>query len=96
MPQRYLETLSTPAPRRGRPYSLRLSGLCRPLQRWLRRHDAFVRGLGLGILTGIFALLVHSLMDFNLRIPATPPLRLSLCARFPACSPSSIAELLAS
>jgi len=48
--------------------------------RWLRRHDAFVRGVGLGALTGILALLVHSLMDFNLRIPANALLFVSLYA----------------
>ena len=39
-------------------------------KRWLRRRDPFIRGVVLGALTGIMAMLVHSLMDFNLRIPA--------------------------
>ncbi len=48
--------------------------------RWLRRHDAFVRGIGLGALIGILALFVHSLLDFNLRIPANALLFVSLYA----------------
>src|SRR5262249_19516797 len=35
-----------------------------------RRHDPYSVGLGLGALTGAFALLVHSLVDFAARIPA--------------------------
>ena len=48
--------------------------------RWLRRHDPFVRGIALGALTGILALLAHSLMDFNLRIPANAVVFLSFYA----------------
>jgi O-antigen ligase len=38
--------------------------------RWAHRRDHFIRGVVLGILMAIVALLIHSLMDFNLRIPA--------------------------
>jgi putative inorganic carbon (hco3(-)) transporter len=38
--------------------------------RWLRRRDPLVRGIALGALLGIVALLLHSFTDFNLRIPA--------------------------
>lgn len=39
-------------------------------ERWSKRHDYFVRGVVLGCLGGIVALLIHSLTDFNLHIPA--------------------------
>jgi O-antigen ligase len=35
-----------------------------------RQTDRLRRGLGLGAAAGVFALLVHSLFDFNLRIPS--------------------------
>jgi O-antigen ligase len=38
--------------------------------RWLKRRDHFVRGVALGAFTGIMALFIHGLFDFNLRIPA--------------------------
>ena len=38
--------------------------------RWLRRRDPLVRGIALGALLGVIALLLHSFTDFNLRIPA--------------------------
>jgi hypothetical protein len=40
------------------------------LQRWSIRHDPEVRGIVLGGLTSILAIGVHSIMDFNLQIPA--------------------------
>ena len=40
------------------------------LARWAKRRDPFVKGVGLGCLGGVAAMLVHSLTDFNLRIPA--------------------------
>ena len=40
------------------------------LARWAKRRDPFVKGVGLGCLGGVAALLLHSLTDFNLRIPA--------------------------
>jgi O-antigen ligase len=38
--------------------------------KWGQRRDSFIRGVGLGCLVGIAAILVHSLTDFNLRITA--------------------------
>ncbi|HCS49127.1 MAG TPA: hypothetical protein DIW61_13075 [Candidatus Aminicenantes bacterium] len=38
--------------------------------RWLRRSDYFLKGILLGCMGGIAAILIHSLSDFNLRIPA--------------------------
>ena len=38
--------------------------------RWLRRRDPLARGVALGALLGVVALLLHSFTDFNLRIPA--------------------------
>lgn len=37
---------------------------------WLRRRDYFVRGVVLGCMAGIAAILIHGFTDFNLRIPA--------------------------
>ena len=42
--------------------------------------DPFLRAIGLGIAAGIFALLVHSLFDFNLQIPSNALLFLVLSA----------------
>ena len=42
--------------------------------------DPFLRALGLGAAAGIFALLVHSLFDFNLQIPSNALLFLILSA----------------
>jgi len=38
--------------------------------RWWKRRDQLVRGVVLGCLVGVAAVLIHSLTDFNLRIPA--------------------------
>jgi len=38
--------------------------------RWLGRRDPLARGIALGALLGVVALLLHSFTDFNLRIPA--------------------------
>ncbi len=38
--------------------------------RWLKSRDPLVRGIALGALLGVVALLLHSFTDFNLRIPA--------------------------
>lgn len=40
--------------------------------RWakLPEHDYFRRGVGLGLIGGIVAILIHSFSDFNLRVPA--------------------------
>ncbi len=38
--------------------------------RWRRRRDNFAKGVGLGCLLALVALLVHGLTDFNFQIPA--------------------------
>ncbi len=38
--------------------------------RWGRRRDYFVKGIGLGCLLGMAAILIHSVTDFNMHIPA--------------------------
>jgi O-antigen ligase len=48
--------------------------------RWARRNDHFVRGVGIGCLAGIAAMLIHSLTDFNLHITANAVLFVSLYA----------------
>jgi O-antigen ligase len=40
------------------------------IKRWQKRRDAYVRGMTLGGLTGIVAIILHSAADFNLHIPA--------------------------
>lgn len=42
----------------------------RTLQRWYTRHDPEVRGIVLGGLASVLAMGIHSLVDFNLHIPA--------------------------
>lgn len=37
---------------------------------WGRRRDYFVKGIGLGFLLGMAAILMHSVSDFNMHIPA--------------------------
>jgi O-antigen ligase len=49
---------------------LSLCGFGHMFVKLIKRHELFIMGVGLGCLTGIFAILVHSLTDFNLRIPA--------------------------
>lgn len=48
--------------------------------RWTQRRDHFVRGVVLGFMVGIAGLLIHSLTDFNLRIPANAIYFLTLFA----------------
>ena len=48
--------------------------------KWVKRKDPFVRGIVLGSLIGVIALLLHSFMDFNLRIPANAVYFMSLFA----------------
>ena len=38
--------------------------------KWRKRRDAFVKGVGLGCILAIVAILIHSMSDFNLQIPA--------------------------
>lgn len=42
----------------------------RTLQRWSSRHDPDMRGIVLGGLASVFASGIHSVVDFNLHIPA--------------------------
>jgi O-antigen ligase len=42
----------------------------RTLLRWLTRHDPEVCGIVLGGLTSVLAIGIHSIMDFNLQVPA--------------------------
>jgi len=48
--------------------------------RWLRRRDPLARGIALGALLGVVALLLHSFTDFNLRIPANAAFFVALFA----------------
>lgn len=52
----------------------------RTFSRSLNAPDRLVRGIGLGGGAGIFAMLVHSLLDFNLQIPSNALLFLFLSA----------------
>jgi O-antigen ligase len=38
--------------------------------RWLERRDNLAKGVALGCMAGIMAILIHSVSDFNLRIPS--------------------------
>jgi O-antigen ligase len=40
------------------------------LLRWIERRDPYAKGITLGGVCGVFAILGHSLVDFNLHIPA--------------------------
>jgi len=40
------------------------------LLRWIERRDPYAKGITLGGVCGVFAILCHSLVDFNLHIPA--------------------------
>jgi hypothetical protein len=48
--------------------------------RWRRRRYNFARGVGLGALLGIVAILIHGLTDFNLQITANAIYFVGLCA----------------
>jgi hypothetical protein len=50
----------------------------RAVRMGLRTRDPLLRGLALASGTGVFALLVHSLFDFNLQIPSNALLFLVL------------------
>ncbi|MCX6578541.1 MAG: O-antigen ligase family protein [Candidatus Aminicenantes bacterium] len=47
---------------------------------WAKRHDPLLRGIGLGCLVGIAAILIHSFGDFSLRIPANATYLVTLYA----------------
>ena len=54
--------------------------LARAMTQVTKAADPFLRALGLGSAAGVFALLVHSLFDFNLQIPSNALLFLVLSA----------------
>ena len=54
--------------------------LARSMTQLPKTVDPFLRALGMGSAAGIFALLVHSLFDFNLQIPSNALLFLMLSA----------------
>jgi O-antigen ligase len=54
--------------------------IARAVMQVTRSADPFLRALGLGSAAGVFALLVHSLFDFNLQIPSNALLFLLLAA----------------
>ncbi len=54
--------------------------LARAMRQVTKPADPFVRAVGLGSAAGIFALLVHSLFDFNLQLPSNALLFLVLSA----------------
>jgi O-antigen ligase len=62
--------------------ALAVGGLVLLLGAWARgsADDPVVRGIGLGAVAGLAALAVHSLVDFNLRIPSNAALAALLAA----------------
>jgi O-antigen ligase len=48
--------------------------------KWRKRRNNFAKGIGLGALLGILAILIHSFTDFNLQIPANAVYFVGLCA----------------
>jgi len=67
----YLEMLAESGFIGGLPIILAaFAGVFFLFRRWLKKHDDFKRGIMLGCLAGITAILIHSATDFNLRIPA--------------------------
>jgi O-antigen ligase len=48
--------------------------------KWLERRDSLPKGIGLGCMVGIIAILIHSVADFNLRIPSNAVYFLTLYA----------------
>ncbi|MCX8159470.1 MAG: O-antigen ligase family protein [Candidatus Saccharicenans sp.] len=48
------------------------------LSSWMKSRDPMAKGLGLGALMGVFAILFHSLTDFSLRMPGNALVWLSL------------------
>src|SRR4030095_9092399 len=57
-----------------------LAVMARGMAQAARASNAFMRALGVGSAAGIFALLVHSIFDFNLQIPSNALLFLVLSA----------------
>jgi O-antigen ligase len=48
--------------------------------RWRKRRANFAKGIGLGAILGILAILIHGFTDFNLQIPANAVYFVGLCA----------------
>jgi tetratricopeptide (TPR) repeat protein len=48
--------------------------------KWRKRRANFAKGVGLGALLGILAILIHGFTDFNLQIPANAVYFVGLCA----------------
>jgi O-antigen ligase len=44
--------------------------LIKVIKRWREREDPYVKGITLGVLTALIAIMCHSISDFNLHIPA--------------------------
>lgn len=59
---------------------LALGALAVVFARWTRRSDYLVKGIVLGCLCGITAILLHSITDFNLRVPANAAYFIALYA----------------
>lgn len=57
-----------------------LIAIARDVMRAVKSENPRVRAFALGSASGVFALLVHSLFDFNLQIPSNALLFLLLCA----------------
>lgn len=77
----YLEVLAETGAIAGGALILAVFGmLSYAAARWLKHSAPFVRGIVLGALAGIIALLIHSFLDFNLRIPANAVYFVALCA----------------
>lgn len=53
-------------------------GFALALRGWLKSRDPLAKGVGLGALMGVFAILFHSLTDFSLRMPGNALVWLSL------------------
>lgn len=67
----YLEVLAeSGAVGGGALFFLAFGALAIIFRRWLVRRESLAKGVGLGCIVGIIAILIHSVSDFNLRIPA--------------------------
>ncbi len=50
------------------------------VRRWARRRGNFAKGIGLGAMLGVAAILIHGFTDFNLQITANAVYFVALCA----------------
>ena len=48
--------------------------------KWRKRRNNFAKGIGLGAILGILAILIHGFTDFNFQIPANAVYFVGLCA----------------